>query len=170
MCHVPTYWFLSSSKLATPSSICPFFCPTVASNFYSSWDEGLPNLWALFAAAGIKSQKFKYANALASLPKQVLRDIFDTLDVCNNSEEPCPKWSLLIVGCNLLPTFGLNFAKCLTFHISKQQLITLSRTAQSRTCFAHAPPRQHGLRAQPREDTGLSPAEAVFGAQIVLPN
>ncbi len=27
-----------------------------------------------------------------------------------------------------------------------------------------------GLRAQPREDTGLSPAEAVFDAQIVLPN
>ncbi len=27
-----------------------------------------------------------------------------------------------------------------------------------------------GLRAQPREDTGLSPAAAVFGAQIVLPN
>ncbi len=27
-----------------------------------------------------------------------------------------------------------------------------------------------GLRAQPREDTGLSPADSVFGAQIVLPN
>jgi hypothetical protein len=27
-----------------------------------------------------------------------------------------------------------------------------------------------GLRAQPREDTGLSPAESVFGAPIVLPN
>ncbi len=27
-----------------------------------------------------------------------------------------------------------------------------------------------GLRAQPREDTGLSPAEAVFGAPTVLPN
>jgi hypothetical protein len=27
-----------------------------------------------------------------------------------------------------------------------------------------------GLRAQPREDTGLSPAEAVFDAKIVLPN
>jgi hypothetical protein len=26
------------------------------------------------------------------------------------------------------------------------------------------------LWAQPREDTGLSPAEAVFGAPIVLPN
>jgi hypothetical protein len=27
-----------------------------------------------------------------------------------------------------------------------------------------------GLQAQPREDTGFSPAEAVFGAPIVLPN
>ncbi len=27
-----------------------------------------------------------------------------------------------------------------------------------------------GLRAQSREDTGLSPAEAVFGTPIVLPN
>jgi transposase InsO family protein len=27
-----------------------------------------------------------------------------------------------------------------------------------------------GLRAQPREDSSLSPAEAVFGAPIVLPN
>ncbi len=27
-----------------------------------------------------------------------------------------------------------------------------------------------GLRAQPREETGLSPAEAVFGTLIVLPN
>jgi hypothetical protein len=27
-----------------------------------------------------------------------------------------------------------------------------------------------GLRAQPREDTGLSPSKAVFVAQIVLPN
>ncbi len=27
-----------------------------------------------------------------------------------------------------------------------------------------------GLRAQPREDTGLSLAEVVFGALIVLPN
>ncbi len=43
---------------------------------------------AQFAAAGIKSQKLKYANALANLPKQVLRDILDTIDVCNNSDEP----------------------------------------------------------------------------------
>jgi hypothetical protein len=32
--------------------------------------------------AGIKSQKLKYANVLASMPKQVLGDILDTLDVC----------------------------------------------------------------------------------------
>jgi hypothetical protein len=39
-------------------------------------------------SAGIKSQKLEYANALASLPKQVLRDILDTTDVCNGSDEP----------------------------------------------------------------------------------
>jgi hypothetical protein len=48
------------------------------------YDEEEPHIWfrlikAQFAAAGIKSQKFKYANALPSLPKQVLQDILDTL-------------------------------------------------------------------------------------------
>ncbi len=43
---------------------------------------------AQFAAAGIKSQKLIYANALASLPKQVLQDILDTIDVSNGSDEP----------------------------------------------------------------------------------
>jgi hypothetical protein len=56
-------------------------------------DEEELHIWfclieAQFAAAGIKSQKLKYANALASLPKQVLRDILDTLDACNDSDEP----------------------------------------------------------------------------------
>ncbi len=57
------------------------------------YDEEEPHIWfclieAQFAAAGIKSQKLKYVNALASLPKQVLRDILDTLNICNNSDEP----------------------------------------------------------------------------------
>ncbi len=57
------------------------------------YGEEEPHIWfrlieAQFAAAGIKSQKLKYANALASLPKQVLRDILDTLNVCNDSDEP----------------------------------------------------------------------------------
>jgi hypothetical protein len=100
----------------------------------------------------------------------------------------CPKRSLLTEGRNLLPTFDFNFAKCLTFPINKQQLITLSLTAQSKGCTARRPKdalRARAtaatwseelpfilleLRAQPRENTGLSPAEAVFGAQIVLPN
>jgi hypothetical protein len=115
-------------------SIRPFFCPTVASNSYSSWDECPSNLWTLpnfsklanmsrddlpspvtaaataqvklcpydeekphiwfrlieaqFAAAGIKSQKLEYANTLASLPKQVLQDILDILDVYNDSAKP----------------------------------------------------------------------------------
>ncbi len=51
------------------------------------YDEEELHIWfrlieAQFAAAGIKSQKLKYANALASLPKQVLWDILDTIDVC----------------------------------------------------------------------------------------
>jgi hypothetical protein len=57
------------------------------------YDEEEPHIWfclieAQFSAAGIRSQKLKYANALASLPKQVLRDILDTLDVCNDSDDP----------------------------------------------------------------------------------
>jgi hypothetical protein len=57
------------------------------------YDEEEPYIWfrlieAQFAAAGIKSEKLKNANALASLPKQVLWDILDTLDVCNDSAKP----------------------------------------------------------------------------------
>ncbi len=57
------------------------------------FDEEEPHIWfrlieAQFAAAGIKSQKLKYANSLASLPKQVLWDILNTLDVCNDSDGP----------------------------------------------------------------------------------
>ncbi len=44
------------------------------------YDEEEPHIWfrpieAQFAAAGNRSQKLKYVKALASLPKQVLRDI-----------------------------------------------------------------------------------------------
>jgi hypothetical protein len=47
-----------------------------------SYDEEELHIWfclieAQLASAGIKSQKLKYANALASLPKQVLQDILD---------------------------------------------------------------------------------------------
>ncbi len=66
------------------------------------YDEQESHIWfrlikAEFAAAGIKSQKLKYTNALASLPKQVLRDILDTLDVYNETDEPfdCLKDTLL---------------------------------------------------------------------------
>ncbi len=54
------------------------------------YDEEEPHIWfrlieAQFAAVGIRSHWLKYVNALASLPKQVLRDIVDTIDVCNDS-------------------------------------------------------------------------------------
>ncbi len=64
----------------TQAKLCPY-------------DEEEPHIWfrlikAQFAAAGIRSQKLKYADALASLPKHVLQDILDTLDDCNESDEP----------------------------------------------------------------------------------
>jgi hypothetical protein len=47
--------------------------------------------------AVIRSQKLKYANAVANLPKQVLWDILDTLGVCNDSDDPfdCLKDAML---------------------------------------------------------------------------
>ncbi len=86
--------------------------------------------------------------------------------------------------CLLPQTFGLNCARCLTSPIDKQPLTILSRTGQSKDCtaasmmpFAHMatwskelPFVLLRLRAQPREGTGLSPVQAVFGAPIVLPN
>jgi hypothetical protein len=58
----------------------------------SSYDEEEPAIWfclieGQFATAGIKSQKLRYANSLASLPKQVLWEILDTVDVCNESHQ-----------------------------------------------------------------------------------
>jgi hypothetical protein len=50
------------------------------------YDEEEPAIWfhlieAQFAKADIKMQKLKYANTLASPPKQVLRDILDAVDL-----------------------------------------------------------------------------------------
>jgi hypothetical protein len=79
---------MARNDLATPATAAATaqvkLCP---------YDEEEPHIWfrlieAQFAPAGIRSPKLKYANALASLPKQVLWDILDTLDTCNDSEEP----------------------------------------------------------------------------------
>ncbi len=70
------------------------FCP---------YDEEEPHIWfrlieAQFAAVGIRSQKLKYANALASLPKQVLWDILDKVDVCNDSDQPFDHMKDVLLG------------------------------------------------------------------------
>jgi hypothetical protein len=46
----------------------------------------------------------------------------------------------------------------------------LHARAAATTWFEELPIVLLGFRAQPREDTGLSPAQAVFGAPIVFPN
>ncbi len=67
------------------------------------YDEEEPHIWfqlieAQFAAAGIRAQKLKYANALPNLPKQVLRDILDILDVCNESDHPFDLLKTVLLG------------------------------------------------------------------------
>ncbi len=67
-----------AAAVSTQVKLCPY-------------NEEEPTIWfrlikAQFAAAGIKSHKLRYKNALASL--QVIRDILDTVDVCNESDQP----------------------------------------------------------------------------------
>jgi hypothetical protein len=91
-----------------------------------------------------------------------------------------------MVGHNLLPISGFNFAEML--NISHRQTIayhpesngavkrlhplkdTLRTHAAAATWSEELPFVLLGLRAQPREDPGLSLAEPVFGAPIVLPD
>jgi hypothetical protein len=67
------------------------------------YDEEEHAIWfrlieAQFAAAGIKSQKLRYANALASLPKQVLQYILETVNVCNESDQPFDLLKEVLLG------------------------------------------------------------------------
>jgi hypothetical protein len=67
------------------------------------YDEEEPAIWfhlieAQFAAAGIKSQKLKYANVLANLPKQVLQDILDTVNACNKSDQLFQDLKIVLLG------------------------------------------------------------------------
>jgi hypothetical protein len=67
------------------------------------YEEEEPHIWfrlieAQFADACVKSQKLKYANALASLPKQVLQGILDTVDICNDSDQPFDHLKEVLLG------------------------------------------------------------------------
>jgi hypothetical protein len=67
------------------------------------YDEEEPHIWfrlieAQFAASGIRSQKLKYHNALASLPKQVLWEILYTVDACNDSDQPFDHLKDVLLG------------------------------------------------------------------------
>jgi hypothetical protein len=90
------------------------------------YDEEEPHIWlplieAQFTVAGIKLQKLNYVNALPRLPKQVLRDIFDTLDVCNNLDHPFDLLEEVLLG-----QFGMSkcqsYIELLRLHMDKQGL------------------------------------------------
>jgi hypothetical protein len=73
-------YYLTSS-VATAETAQVKLCP---------YNEEEPHIWFCLIEAQFAAQEsnHKYANVLASLPKQVLRDILDTLDVGNDSAEP----------------------------------------------------------------------------------
>jgi hypothetical protein len=67
------------------------------------YDEEKPAIWfrlikGQFAVAGIKSQKLKYVNDLANMPKQVLWDILDMVDACNESDQPFDDLKIVLLG------------------------------------------------------------------------
>jgi hypothetical protein len=95
--------FSEISNMARGNLTAPVAATATAQVKLCPYDEEEPHIWfrlieAQFAAAGIRSQKLKYANTLASLPKQVLRDILDTLDVCNDSAEPFNSLKILCLA------------------------------------------------------------------------
>jgi hypothetical protein len=58
----------------------------------------VPTHQGTISAGGIRSQKLRYTNSLANLPKQVLRDILDTVKACNNSEQPFDDLKRALLG------------------------------------------------------------------------
>jgi hypothetical protein len=91
------FFFVSHSNLlifvlfqtATPSSVCSFFCPTVASNFYSSWDECPTNLSTLPVFSDLANMtREDLTSPVASATSQV--------KLCPYDEEEPHIWFLLI--------------------------------------------------------------------------
>jgi hypothetical protein len=75
---------------ATEVKLCPYDEKELAIWFHLIEEQ--------FATVGIKSQKLRYANALASLPKQILWDILDTVDVCNESDQLFDLLKIFLLG------------------------------------------------------------------------
>jgi hypothetical protein len=77
--HTFGFWtFSNSQNMSRDDLTSPVAAAATSQVKLCPYDEEEPHIWfrlieAQFAAAGIKSQKLKYANSLANLPKQVLR-------------------------------------------------------------------------------------------------
>jgi hypothetical protein len=87
-----------------------------------TFDEEEQEIWfrlikMQLAVAGIKSQKLKYANALANLPKQVLWDILDTVDACNESDQPFDELKTVLLD-SLAKASGSLTLSCFTSHLT----------------------------------------------------
>jgi hypothetical protein len=125
----------------------------------SKWMEAIP-LSETFAAACTKALTFTWISHFG-VPEMITSDL----------------------GPQFTSNLDFKFTKCLTFRTSKHPESNgaverlhcslkdaLRARAAAATWSEELPFVLLGLRAQPRENTGPSPAEAVFGTQIVLPN
>jgi hypothetical protein len=115
------------------------------------YDEEEPLIWfclieAQFAAVGIRSQRLKYANALASLSKQVLRDILDTIDIATILislliiQKKCCSGNLERVSGSLTLTCFISPRKCkassLALSWGNSNSISLQESVQTRISFS----------------------------------
>jgi hypothetical protein len=102
-----TLWILPafsvSFNMSQNDPVQPVAAATTSQVKHCPYDEEELHIWfrlieAQLAAASIRSQRLKYANALASLPKQVLQDILDTINACNVSDQPFDNLKEVLLG------------------------------------------------------------------------
>ncbi len=101
-------------------------------------------------SCGHQIAKLKYANVLPSLPKQVLRDILDTLDVCNDSDNPFELLKTVLLG-----QFG------------KSKWQSYFKLLRSWTCKASSPAFSWGNLKQ-HLPPGVSPDRDLFMAMFLI--
>jgi hypothetical protein len=97
------------------------------------------------------NHKLRYANALASLPKQVLQDILDTVDVCNKTDQPFDLLKEVLLG-----QFGKSkWQSCFALHRLPMEMQGLQPSFLMGKLTQHLP-------------HGVSPDNDLFLAMILI--
>jgi hypothetical protein len=140
--------FPVSSNMIQNDLVQPVAAAAISQVKLCPYDEEEPHIWfhlikAQFAAAGIRSHRFKYANA--RLPKQVLWDILDTINVCNHADLPFDHLKEVLLGQFRKSKWQSHFdcfvsplkhkASSLTLSWGNSNSISLQESVRTRTFF-----------------------------------